>query len=124
MIRNEESYYIIKDISSPSVHSTQTRDSQKFMIQAMNKPQALCGHPRMVYPTSYDSLFIAYTESINMDTGIQVKPIPETVTIHNTGQPNSTFLTAREDLPPLKLLTSQIDYEAHIGTKFGLYSFQ
>ena len=74
MIRNEESYCIIKDISSPPIHSTQTRDSQKFMLQVMNKPQSLCGHPRIVYPTSYDSLFIAYTDGFNMDTGIHVKP--------------------------------------------------
>ena len=52
----------------------------------MNKPQSLCGHPRIVYPTSYDSLFIAYTDGFNMDTGIQVKPTPETGTIHNAGQ--------------------------------------
>ena len=58
-----------------------------------------------------------------MDTGIQIKPTPETVTIHNAGQPNSTFLTTSEDLPPLKLLTSQIDYEAHIGTKLNYTLF-
>ena len=87
------------------------------MLQVMNKPQSFCGHPRIVYPTSYDSLYIAYTDGFNMDTGIQVKPTPETGTIHNAGQPNSTVLTTSEDLPPLKFLTSQIDYEAHIGTK-------
>ena len=55
MIRNEESYYMIKDIS---IHSTQTRGSQKTMLQVMNKPQSLCGHPRIGYPTSYDSLLL------------------------------------------------------------------
>ena len=89
----------------------------------MNKPQSLCGHPRIVYPTSYDSLFIAYTDGFNMDTGIQVKPTPETGTIHNAGQPNSTFLTTSDDLPPLKFSTSQIDYEAHIGTKLDYILF-
>ena len=89
----------------------------------MNKPQTLCGHPRIVYPTSYDSLFIAYTDSFNMDTGIQVKPTPETGTIQNAGQPNSTFFTTSDDLPPLKLSTSQIDYEAHIGTKLDYILF-
>ena len=68
MIQNEESYYIIKGNSSPSIHSTQTMDSQKFMLQVMNKLQSLCGHPRIVYPTSYDSIFIAYTDGFNMDT--------------------------------------------------------
>ena len=126
MIQNEESYYTIKGNSSPSIHSTQKSDSQKFMQQVMKKPQSLCGHPRIVYPTSYDSFFIAYTEVFNMDTGIQVKPTPETGTIHNAGQPNSTFLTTTDDLPPLKLSTHQIDYEAHIGTKLDyilFYSF-
>ena len=126
MIQNEESYYIIKGDSSPSIHSTHTRDSQKFMLQVMNKPQSLCGHPRIVYPTSYDSLFIAYTDGFNMDTGIQVKPTPETGTIHNAGQPNSTFLTLSDDSPPLQFSSHQIDYEAHIGTKLDyilFYSF-
>ena len=122
MIRNEESHYIIKGISSPSIHSTQTRDSQKFMLQVMNKPQSLCGHPRIVNPTSYDSLSIAYTDGFNMDTGIQVKPTPETGTIH-AGQPNSTFPTTGDDFPPLKFSTSQIDYEGSIGTKLDYILF-
>ena len=123
MIQNEESYCIIKGKSSPSIHSTQTRNSQKFMLQLMNKPQSLCGHPRIVYPTSYDSLFIAYTDGFNMNAGIQNKPTPETGSIHNAGQPNSTFLTTSDDLPPFKFSTSQIDYEAHIGTKLDYILF-
>ena len=123
MIQNEESYYKIKGNSSPSIYSTQTRDSQKSMLQVMNKPQSLCGHPRIVYPTSYDSLFIAYTDGFNMDTGIQTKLTPETGTIHNAGQPNSTFLTTSDDLPPFKFSTSQNDYEAQIGTKLDYILF-
>ena len=109
MIRNEESYYKIRDISSPSIHSTQTKDSQKFMLQVMNKPPSLCGHPRIVYPISYDSPFNAYTEGFNIDTGKQFQPTPQTGFIHNAGQPNSKFLSTSENLPPLKFLTSQID---------------
>ena len=90
----------------------------------MNKPQFFCGHPRIVYPTSYDSLFIAYTDGFNMDPGIQVKLTPETGTNHNAGQPYSTFLTTSDDLPPLKFSTSQIDYEAHIGTKLDYILFK
>ena len=126
MILNEESCYIIKGNSSPSIHSTQARDSQKVMLQVMNKPQSLFGHARIVYLTSFDSLFIAYTDGFNMDTGIQVKPTPETGTIYNAGQPISTFLTTSDDLPPLKFSSHQIDYEAHKGTKLDyilFYSF-
>ena len=122
MIQNEELYCIIKEISSPSIHSTQTRDSQKFMLQVMNKPQSLCGHPRIMYPTSSDSLFIAYTDVFNMDTGIQIIPTPETGLIQNAGQPNFTFFTTSDDLLPLKFSTSQIDYEAHIGTELDYIS--
>ena len=86
------------------------------MLQVMNKPQALCGHPRIVHPPSYDSLFIAFTDGFEMDTGIQINPNPETGTIHNAGQPNST-------LRPFKFLTTQIDYEAHIGTKLNYILF-
>ena len=52
----------------------------------------------------------------------KLNPTPETGTIQNTGQPNCTFLTS-EDLPPLKFLTSQNDYEAHIGTKMDYNLF-
>ena len=110
MIRNEESNHIIKDISIPSIHSTQTIFPEFI-------------HSRIVYPTSFDSLFIAYTDGFNMDTGIQVKPTPETGTIHNAGQPNSTFLTTSDNLPPLKFITSQSDHEAHIETKLDYILF-
>ena len=123
MIQNEESFCIIKGKSSPSIHSTQTRDFQKFMLQLINKPQSLCVHYRIVYPTSYDSLFIAYTDGFNMDAGIQIEPTPETGSIHNAGQPNSTFLTTSDDLPPFKVSTSQIDYEAQLGTKLDYILF-
>ena len=76
-----------------------------------------------MYPSSYDSLFNAYTDGFNMDTGIQVKPTTETGTIHNAGQSNSIFLTTSENLPPLKILTSQIDYGARIGTRLDYIFF-
>ena len=92
------------------------------MMLVMNKPQALCGHPRIVYPTLNVSLFVAYTDGFKIDTGIQVKPYPRNGSFQNAGQPKSTFLTS-EDLPPLKFLTSQNDYEAHIGTKMDYNLF-
>ena len=52
----------------------------------------------------------------------KLNPTPETGTIQNAGQPKSTFLTS-EDMPPLKFLTIQIDYEAHIGTKLDYILF-
>ena len=58
-----------------------------------------------------------------MDTGIQVKATPETRTIQNAGQPNSTSLTTSDDLPPLNFLASQIDYGAHIGSKLDYILF-
>ena len=60
MIRNEENYYIVRDsFTKISNHHTQGRDTQQFMLKILNKPQSICGHPKIVYPTQYESLFIA-----------------------------------------------------------------
>ena len=47
MIRNEESYYIVKDsFTKISNHHTQSGDTQQFVLKILNKPQFLCGQPK------------------------------------------------------------------------------
>ena len=54
MIKANDKYYIVKD---PKFTWAQSDfDLQSFMFQVYNKPQSLCSHPRIVYPTPYDSL--------------------------------------------------------------------
>ena len=84
MIRNEEKYYIVKDsFTKISNHHTRGRDTQQFMLKILNKPQFICGHPKIVYPTQYESLFIAYQNGFKMDTGLQINASANTGIIHS-----------------------------------------
>ena len=67
MIKANDKYYIVKD---PKLTSAQSDfDLQSFMFQVYNKPQSLCSHPPIVYPTPYDSLYISLRDGFNMNTG-------------------------------------------------------
>ena len=101
MIRNEENYYIVKDsFTKISNHHTRGGDTQQFMLKILNKPQSLCGHPKIVYPTQYESLFLAYQNGFNMDTGLQIKPSANTGIIHS--EPNLTNVKyAKNEIIPL-----------------------
>ena len=91
MIRNEENFYFVKDsFTKITNHHTGGRDTQQFMLKILNKPQFLCGHPKIVYPTRYKSLFIAYQNGFNMDTGLQINPSAITGIIHS--EPNLTYV--------------------------------
>ena len=73
MIKANDKYYIVKD---PKLNSAQLDfDFQSFMFQVYNKPQSLCSHPQIVYPTPYDSLYISLRVGFHMNTG---EPIQNT----------------------------------------------
>ena len=91
MIRNQENYYIVKDsFTKISNHHTRGRDTQPFMLKILDKPQSLSGHPKIVYPSQYESLFIAYQNGFIMDTGLQTNPKANTGIIHS--EPNLTYV--------------------------------
>ena len=122
MIRNEENYYIVKDtFTKISNHHTRGRDTQQFMLKILNKLQFLCGHPKIVYPTQYESLFIAYQNGFNMDTSLQINTSANTGIIHS--EPNLTYVkyTKNENYP---FAPGQIDNEAHLGTKLDYIVFR
>ena len=67
MIKAIDKYYIVKD---PKFNSAQSDfDLQSFMFQVSNKPQSLCSHTQIVYPTPYDSLYISLGDGFDMNTG-------------------------------------------------------
>ena len=67
MIKANDKYYTVKD---PKLTSAQSDfDLQSFMFQVYNKPQSLCSHPRIVYPTPYDFLYISLRDGFDMNTG-------------------------------------------------------
>ena len=60
MVEQDRKYYVISGKDSTS----------KFVFEVENNPQKHCGKPTLIYPTNYDSLYMArLSEGFDMDTG-------------------------------------------------------
>ena len=120
MIKANEKYYIVKD---PKLTSAQSDfDLQNFMFQVYNKPQSLCSHPRIVYPTPYDSLYISLRDGFDMNTGEPIhklKPDTGAINLNNKfySSDNKTVDTT------YSRIYEKIDFEAQLGTKIDYLHF-
>ena len=120
MIKANDKYYIVKD---PKFTSAQSDfDLQSFMFQVYNKPQSLCSHPRIVYPTPYDSLYISLRDGFDMNIGEPIhkfKPDTGAITLKNEfySSDNKTVDTTYSQV------YENIDFEAHLGTKIDNLHF-
>ena len=128
MAKQDTKYYVIsgKDCTS------------KFVFEVKNIPQKHCGKPTPIYPTNYDSLYMArLSEGFDMDTGRNLgrekngatkilqylgpqtkkdfgqlyahKPQLEGTQLQHTDDPNSYL---------------NMDYKMHLGTKIDHLFFQ
>ena len=60
MVKQDTKYYVISGKDSTS----------KFVFEVKNNPPKHCGKPTPIYPTNYDSLYMArISEGFDMDTG-------------------------------------------------------
>ena len=60
MVKQDTKYYVISGKDSTS----------KFVFEVKNNPQKYCGKPTPIYPTNYDSLYMArLSEGFDMNTG-------------------------------------------------------
>ena len=60
MVKQHNKYYVISGSDSTS----------KFVFEVKNNPQKHCGKPTPIYPTNYDSLYMArISEGFDMDSG-------------------------------------------------------
>ena len=60
MVKQDTKYYVISGKDSKS----------NFVIEIKNNPQKHCGKPTPIYPTNYDSLYMArLSEGFDMDSG-------------------------------------------------------
>ena len=60
MVKQNKKYYVISGKDSTS----------KFVFDVKNNPQKRCGKPTPIYPTNYDSLYMArHSEGFDMETG-------------------------------------------------------
>ena len=59
VVKQDRKYYVISGKDSTS----------KFVFEVKNNPQKHCGKPTPIYPTNYDSLFMArHSEGFDMET--------------------------------------------------------
>ena len=128
MVKQDTKYYVISGKDSTS----------KFVFEVKNNPQKHCGKPTPIYPTNYDSLYMArLSEGFDMNTGRnlgrekngatkilqylgpQAKNDFGQLYAHNP-QLEGTQLQKADD--PNSYLN--MDYEMHLGTKIDYLFFQ
>ena len=120
MIKDNEKHYIVKD---PKLSSAQSDfDLQSFMVQIYNKPQSLCSHPQIVYPTPYDSLYVSFRDGFDMNTGETIhkfKSDTGAITLENKYYSNDNKTVDTEHFQ----IYENIDFEAHLRTKIDYLHF-
>ena len=128
MVKQDRKYYVISGKDSTS----------KFVFEIKNNPQKHCGKTTPIYPTNYDSLYMArLIEDFDMDTGKNLGREKNGATkvlqylgprkkndfgqlyAHNPQLEGTQF--KQEEYPDSYL---NMDYEMHLGTKIDYLFFQ
>ena len=127
MVKQDRKYYAISGKDSTS----------KFVFEVKNIPQKHCGKPTPIYPTNYDSLYMArLSEGFVMETGRNLGRENGATKIlqclgprekndfgqlyaHNPQLEGTQF---KQEGNPVSYLS--IDYEMHLGTKIDYLIFQ
>ena len=91
-----------------------SRASEKELCRVYNKPQSICNSNNIVYPSPYDTLYVEFTGGFNLNTGEALKFLPTVNRI--TKLPNIS-------LSSLIISRTEIDYGAHLITKFDYYQY-
>ena len=104
MIKIGDNYYISKE----------SEKEQSFLFQVYNKPQSLCNNNNIVYPSPYDTLYVEFTGGFNMNTGEALEPLPNT---------NRITKLSNSSTSSLNISRTEIDYEAHVYSKFNYYQY-
>ena len=107
----------------------------KFVFEVKNNPQKHCGKPTDIYPTNYDSLYVAIiSNGFDLRSGrnlgkertgatqlLQYIPPTENngfAQLYAYGPKHTSHKTSNEDL------YLNMDYEMHMGTKLDYLFFQ
>ena len=125
MVKQRTKYYIISGPDS----------TNKFVCEVTNNPQKHCGKPTDLYPTNYDSLYVAIISgrfelrsgrNLGKERNGATQLLQYTPPAENNGfahlyayDPKQTsHKTSDEDM------YLNMDYEMHMGTKLGYHFFQ
>ena len=127
MVKQDTKYYI-----------SGKNSKSKFVFEVKSIPQKHCGKPRLIYPTNYDSLYMArLSENFDMSTGRNLGREKNSSTkilqylgqrakndfgqlyVHKTQLESTQFQQAINPTSSLNM-----DYEMHLGTKIDYLFFQ
>ena len=109
MIKNNKQYYMI------SKNDTQL----KFLFEVKNNPQHYCHKPEPVYPTNYDSLYVAiHHGGFEMNSGRKLGHNPNGYVMTYVPLSGQDRLDLQYDSRRPDIGSSlNLDYELHVGTK-------
>ena len=121
MLKNDNLYYIV------SQNSLETN----YLFEVKNNPQHLCNKPTEIYPTTYDSMYVASLYGgFDMKTGRKINELgPQLLHYLNNAffsKPGNLYVYSAQLKPadPYINTWSNMDYELQQGTKLTTFSLR
>ena len=121
MLKNDNHFYIV----------TQNTSANKYLFEVKNHPQHLCNKLTEVYPTTYDSVYVAiHNGGIDMKTGRKITELgPHLLQYQNIAffsKPGKLYVYSPHPKPadPYVNIWLNTDYELQQGTKLDNLFFE
>ena len=109
---------------------SQITSGNKYLVEVKNHPQHLCNKPTEVYPTTYDSIYVAiHYGGFDMKTGQKINELgPHLVQYQNNAlfsKSGNLYVYSPQPKPADPYINTWInmDYELKQGTKLGYLFF-
>ena len=122
MLKNDNHYYIVSQNSSAK---------NKYLFEVKNNPQNICNKPTEVYPTTYDSMYVAiHYGGFDMKTGRRINKLgPHLLQYQNNAffsKPGNLFVYSPQPKPADPYINKwlNMDYELQQGTKLDYLFFE
>ena len=120
MLKTDNHYYIV----------SQNTSENKYLFEVKNQPQHLCNKPTEVYPTTYDSMYVAiHYGGFGMKTGRKINQLgPHLLQYQNTAfsKPGNLYVYSPQRKPPDPCIDTWLNlhYELQQGTKPVYFFFE
>ena len=121
MLKNDNHYYIV----------SQNTSENKYLFEVKNHPQYLCNKPTEVYPTTYDSMYVAiHYDGFDMKTGRKLNELgPHLLQNQNNAffsKPGNFYVYSPQPKPADPYINTwlNMDYELQQGTKLDYLFFE
>ena len=121
MLKNDNHYYIV----------SQNFSENKYLFEVKNNPQHLCNKPTEVYPTTYDSMYVAiHYGGFDMKTRRKLNELgPHFLQYQNKAlfsKPGNLYVYSPQPKPADPYINTwlKMNYEVQQGTKFDYLFFE